>query len=58
MVFDATRDVVDFAYRTLEFLNEESCGKCTPCREGTEVMVEILGRMANGEGVAEDIDQR
>lgn len=56
MVFDGTRDVVDFVYRTLEFLNEESCGKCTPCREGTEVMVEILGRMVNGEGVAEDID--
>lgn len=56
MVFDATRDVVDFVYRTLEFLNEESCGKCTPCREGTEVMVEILERMVNGEGVAEDID--
>ena len=56
MVFDATRDVVDFVYRTLEFLNEESCGKCTPCREGTEVMVEILGRMVNGEGVQEDID--
>jgi NADH-quinone oxidoreductase subunit F len=56
MVFNATRDVVDFVYRTLEFLNEESCGKCTPCREGTEVMVEILGRMVNGEGVQEDID--
>jgi len=56
MVFDQTRDVVDFVYRTLEFLNEESCGKCTPCREGTEVMVEILGRLVNGEGVEEDID--
>jgi len=56
MVFDATRDVVDFVYRTLEFLNEESCGKCTPCREGTEVMVEILERLVNGDGVAEDID--
>ncbi len=56
MVFDATRDVVEFAYRTMKFLNEESCGKCTPCREGTEVMVEILGRMVNGEGVQEDID--
>ncbi|MCG6878976.1 MAG: SLBB domain-containing protein [Deltaproteobacteria bacterium] len=55
MVFDGTRDVVDFVYRTLEFLNEESCGKCTPCREGTEVMVEILGRLVNGEGVVEDI---
>ena len=55
MVFDESRDVVDFVYRTMEFLNEESCGKCTPCREGTEVMVEVLGRLVNGEGVEEDI---
>ena len=55
MVFNETRDVVDFVYRTMEFLNEESCGKCTPCREGTEVMVEVLGRLVNGEGVEEDI---
>jgi NADH:ubiquinone oxidoreductase subunit F (NADH-binding) len=56
MVFNESRDVVDFAYRTMEFLNEESCGKCTPCREGTEVMVEVLGRLVNGEGVPEDMD--
>ena len=55
MVFNESRDVVDFVYRTMEFLNEESCGKCTPCREGTEVMVEVLGRLVNGEGVEEDI---
>lgn len=55
MVFDTTRDVIDFAYRTVEFLNEESCGECTPCREGTEVMVEIFERLARGDGTAEDI---
>jgi NADH-quinone oxidoreductase subunit F len=55
MVFDESRDVIDFVYRTMEFLNEESCGKCTPCREGTEVMVEVLGRLVKGEGVEEDI---
>ena len=54
-VFDNTRDVIDFVYRTMEFLSEESCGKCAPCREGTEVMVEILERLAKGEGVHEDI---
>jgi NADH:ubiquinone oxidoreductase subunit F (NADH-binding) len=54
-VFDESRDVIDFVYRTVEFLNEESCGKCTPCREGTEVMVEVLGRLARGEGVQTDI---
>ncbi len=56
MVFNHSRDVIDFVYRTMEFLNEESCGKCAPCREGTEVMVEILGRLANGEGVAGDLE--
>ena len=54
-VFNESRDVIDFVYRTMEFLNEESCGKCTPCREGTEVMVEVLGRLVKGEGVEDDI---
>jgi NADH:ubiquinone oxidoreductase subunit F (NADH-binding) len=54
-VLDQSRDVVDFVSRTVEFLAEESCGKCTPCREGTEVMVEIFGRLTNGDGAQEDI---
>ena len=55
MVFNNKRDVIDFVWRTMEFLNEESCGECTPCREGTEVMVEILGRLARAEGVPDDV---
>ncbi|MGD0661846.1 MAG: NADH-ubiquinone oxidoreductase-F iron-sulfur binding region domain-containing protein [Syntrophorhabdales bacterium] len=55
MVFNTSRDVIDFAYRTMEFLNEESCGECTPCREGTEVMVAIYERLVKGEGAAGDI---
>ncbi len=54
-VFNESREVLDFIYRTMEFLAEESCGKCTPCREGTEVMIEILGRLATGDGRQEDI---
>jgi NADH:ubiquinone oxidoreductase subunit F (NADH-binding) len=54
-VFDNSRDTLDFVSRTVEFLAEESCGKCTPCREGTEVMLEILGRLARGDGQKEDI---
>jgi len=54
-VFDESRDVIDMVYRTEEFLFEESCGKCAPCREGTEVMVEILGRLNRGDGWEEDI---
>jgi NADH:ubiquinone oxidoreductase subunit F (NADH-binding) len=54
-VFNRTRDVIDVMYRNTEFLAEESCGLCTPCRDGSEAMLEILGRLARGEGVPEDI---
>jgi len=54
-VFDESRDTIDIVYRTLEFLAEESCGKCGPCREGTEALVEILGRFTRGEGENKDI---
>jgi [NiFe] hydrogenase diaphorase moiety large subunit len=37
-VFDESRDVIEVVYRDMEFLAEESCGKCTPCREGTARM--------------------
>jgi NADH-quinone oxidoreductase subunit F len=55
IVFDESRDVIDIVYRTMEFLAEESCGKCTPCRQGTEVMVEILERFYQGEGSKKEI---
>jgi len=54
-VFDESRDVIDVVYRTMEFLAEESCGKCSPCREGTEVMAETLERFSKGEGTERDI---
>jgi NADH:ubiquinone oxidoreductase subunit F (NADH-binding) len=54
-VFNETRDMIDIVYRTLEFLAEESCGKCAPCREGTEAMASILRRFSKGEGLEKDI---
>jgi len=54
-VFDESRDIVDIVGKTMEFLAEESCGKCAPCREGTEVMAETMERLGRGEGVAKDI---
>jgi len=54
-VFDESRDIIDIVYRTMEFLAEESCGKCTPCREGTEAMVEILERFRQGKGSEKEI---
>lgn len=56
MVYNESRDVIGVVHRTLRFFAEESCGKCTPCREGTEMMVEILERLAHGEGGADDIE--
>ncbi|MEW6664216.1 MAG: NADH-ubiquinone oxidoreductase-F iron-sulfur binding region domain-containing protein [Thermodesulfobacteriota bacterium] len=55
MVYDQTRDVIDIVHRTMEFFASESCGKCTPCREGTELMVEITERLSRAEGTVEDI---
>ncbi|MDP2931082.1 MAG: NADH-ubiquinone oxidoreductase-F iron-sulfur binding region domain-containing protein [Chloroflexota bacterium] len=55
IVYDESRDTIDIVYRTLEFLAEESCGKCSPCREGTEAMAEILARFDRGEGREKDI---
>ena len=54
-VFNKSRDVLDIVTRTMEFLVEESCGKCTPCRQGTQVMVEALERFYKGEGLHRDI---
>jgi len=54
-VLDESRDVIDVVYRSIQFLAEESCGKCSPCREGTEVMVGILEKLARGEGSERDI---
>ncbi len=55
-VFDESRDIIDMVYRTAEFFAEESCGKCSPCREGTQVLIEVLGRLARGEGSDGDIE--
>ena len=54
-VFDNSRDILDIVSRTVGFVAEESCGKCTPCREGTEVMLEILERLVKGDGQRDDI---
>lgn len=48
--------MVDIARFFLEFTQEESCGKCPPCRIGTKRMLEILQRITEGEGTPEDLD--
>jgi NADH:ubiquinone oxidoreductase subunit F (NADH-binding) len=54
-IFNESRDVIDVVHRTMQFLAEESCGKCSPCREGTEALLAILERFRNGVGEAKDI---
>ena len=56
IVIDERTSMVSVARRTLSFYREESCGKCTPCREGTTWLEEILIRMENGGGRDKDID--
>jgi NADH:ubiquinone oxidoreductase subunit F (NADH-binding) len=53
-VYDESRDIVDIMYRTEQFLAEESCGKCFPCREGTQNLAGILGKFARNEGEQSD----
>ncbi len=56
-VFDETTCVVRAVLRWTEFYAHESCGKCTPCREGTFWLVQILRRLENGEGSEEDLEK-
>ena len=48
--------MVDVARYFLDFTQDESCGKCTPCRIGTRRMLEILTRITEGKGVPEDLE--
>ncbi|MFI6449292.1 NADH-quinone oxidoreductase subunit NuoF [Kitasatospora sp. NPDC050543] len=56
-VFDETTCVVRAVTRWTEFYAHESCGKCTPCREGTYWLVQLLRRIEDGEGVAGDLEK-
>jgi NADH-quinone oxidoreductase subunit F len=56
MVFNERTDVVLLMKRTAEFYAHESCGKCTPCREGTRWLFKILDRITSGGGQQGDID--
>jgi NADH:ubiquinone oxidoreductase subunit F (NADH-binding)/NAD-dependent dihydropyrimidine dehydrogenase PreA subunit len=56
IVMDQDTCMVDVARYFVEFLKEESCGQCNPCREGLKQMLEILTRICNGEGKRGDIE--
>ncbi len=56
-IFDETTCVVRAVTRWVEFYKHESCGKCTPCREGFWWLVQILDRLEAGEGTESDLDK-
>ncbi len=55
-IFDETTCVLRAVLRWTEFYKHESCGKCTPCREGTWWLVQTLARLEQGQGSPEDLD--
>lgn len=56
MVYDETTDPILVAWRLAKFYAHESCGKCTPCREGTGWLEKVLYRMSHGQGRPSDLD--
>ena len=56
-IFDETTCVVRAVLRWTEFYKHESCGKCTPCREGTWWLVQVLRDIENGKGSEADLDK-
>ncbi|GAB4315891.1 MULTISPECIES: NADH-quinone oxidoreductase subunit NuoF [Pseudothermotoga] len=57
IVMDEDDCMVDVARFFLEFTVDESCGKCTPCREGTKQMLKILDKITSGEGTERDLEE-
>lgn len=55
IVMDDTADMVKVAHRLMQFYQNESCGKCTPCREGTRWVVQMLARIEAGGGTYGDL---
>jgi NADH-quinone oxidoreductase subunit F len=56
IVVDETVNIADLVESTVRFFTHESCGKCTPCREGTYWMSHILARINTGKASKEDVD--
>src|SRR3954468_4721823 len=56
IVIDDSVSIVDVAYKTAKFYAHESCGKCTPCREGTRWTTKMLQRIQDGDATPMDLD--
>lgn len=56
MVFDDSHDVLEIVENLMEFFVHESCGKCTPCREGNMRLLQLVRKIRSGEGTMADLD--
>ena len=56
VVIDETVSIVDFLHNSCRFFAHESCGQCTPCREGTSWSLQMLERIKAGKGRLRDLD--
>jgi len=57
IVMDDNTCMVDMARFFMDFIQDESCGKCTPCREGTRRLLELLKKICDGQGAPQDLDE-
>ncbi len=56
IVMDKSTDIIKAIWRLAKFYKHESCGQCTPCREGTGWMMRVMDRLVTGEASVEEID--
>jgi NADH:ubiquinone oxidoreductase subunit F (NADH-binding) len=56
MVINDTASIPQLALRTIQFYAHESCGQCTPCREGSQTIAALLQKLLKGRGTGQDID--
>jgi len=56
IVMDESTDIIKAIWRLSKFYKHESCGQCTPCREGTGWMMRVMDRLVEGRAAVEEID--
>jgi NADH:ubiquinone oxidoreductase subunit F (NADH-binding) len=57
LVMNENTSIVDMLWSILRFFRHESCGKCAPCRNGSEMLYTLINKIKKGQGTVEDIDQ-
>jgi len=56
LVMDERADIVEMLYSVIRFFRHESCGKCSPCANGNEMLYKLISKIRKGEGTEEDLD--